>query len=172
MVKQAAVTRIDEYAGWSINQIGVAIVSSRRPPDKAINVIGNLHVTSPQSIITPNFTAKTQRAQRKDNFLLPLRGRQRKKKSIATRHFWILNARRVCSLLLSVLSTKNNKINKLCVLCASNEQSEWAVNYRIKTDSSDDPMLLHFVCAQLRSQPTASARHPHSCPWVPGAGAV
>jgi uncharacterized protein YlxP (DUF503 family) len=53
MVKQAAVPGIDEHAGWSRYQIGVAIVSSRRAPDKAINVIGNFHVTSPQSIITP-----------------------------------------------------------------------------------------------------------------------
>jgi len=28
--------------------------------------------------------------------------------------------------------TENNKISILCVLCGSNERSEWAVNYRIK----------------------------------------
>ena len=50
-------------------------------------------------------------AQRNDTFLLPLRGRQ-KKKTIATRYFWALN--------------------NLCDLCGSNERSEWAVNYRIK----------------------------------------
>jgi hypothetical protein len=47
------------------------------------------------------FTAKTQRAQRKDNFILSLRKRQ------------------------------NNKINNLCALCVSNERSEWAVSYSI-----------------------------------------
>jgi hypothetical protein len=58
------------------------------------------------------FTAKTQRAQRKDNFLFPL-------------------------IPLKAGSTENNKISKLCFLRGSNEQSEWAVNYRIKTDSGD-----------------------------------
>jgi hypothetical protein len=31
--------------------------------------------------------------------------------------------------LFSVLSTENNKINNLWVLCGSNERSEWAVRY-------------------------------------------
>ena len=48
--------------------------------------------------------------------------------------FWALNARRACFLLFSVLSTESNKINNLCVLCVSNERSEWAVSYRIKTE--------------------------------------
>jgi len=58
------------------------------------------------------FTAKTQRAQRKDNFLFPL-------------------------IPLKAGSTENNKKSKLCFLRGSNEHSEWAVNCRIKTDSSD-----------------------------------
>jgi hypothetical protein len=49
------------------------------------------------------------------------------KKSIATRYFWVLNDRRACFLLFSVLSTENNKINNLWVLCGSNERSKWAV---------------------------------------------
>ena len=51
----------------------------------------------------------------------------KRKKSIATRYFGLLNARRACFLLFSVLSTENNKINNLWVLCVSNERSEWAV---------------------------------------------
>jgi hypothetical protein len=50
-----------------------------------------------------------------------------------------ISARRACFLLFSGVpvllkagSKENNKIDKLCVLCGSNEQSEWAVSYRIK----------------------------------------
>jgi len=50
-----------------------------------------------------------------------------RKKSIATRYFWVLNARRACFLLFSVLSTENHKIYQLWVFCDSNERSEWAV---------------------------------------------
>jgi len=32
-------------------------------------------------------------------------------------------------------STENNKINNLSGLCGSNEQSEWAVSYCIKTEA-------------------------------------
>jgi len=51
----------------------------------------------------------------------------KEKHSIATRYFWVLNARRAWFLLYSVLSTENNKIYHLWVLCDSNERSEWAV---------------------------------------------
>jgi hypothetical protein len=76
------------------------------------------------------FTAKTQGAQRKDAFLLPLRGRQKKK---INRYaiFFTTNAHRAWFLLFSVLSTENNKINNLSGLCDSNERSEWAVSYGI-----------------------------------------
>jgi len=77
------------------------------------------------------FTAKAQRAQRKDTFLLPLRGRQKKKNQSLRDIFFTITARRACFLLFSVLSTENNKINNLSDLCDSNERSEWAVSYRI-----------------------------------------
>ena len=44
MIKEFAVTGVDEHAGGSIDQIAVAIVGGRRPPDKSMHVIGNLHV--------------------------------------------------------------------------------------------------------------------------------
>jgi len=51
------------------------------------------------------FTAKSQRAQRKDTFLLPL-GRRQKKKINRYAIFYTLNARRACFLLFSVLSQR------------------------------------------------------------------
>jgi len=43
----------------------------------------------------------------------------KEKESIAARYCGSVNARRACFLLFSVLSTENNKIDKLCVLCGS-----------------------------------------------------
>ena len=77
-----------------------------------------------------------RRRERKEKILFFCRWEDgKRKKSIATRCFSALNARRACCLLFSVLSTENNKINKLCVLCDSNERSEWAVSSFIITEA-------------------------------------
>jgi hypothetical protein len=47
------------------------------------------------------------------------------------------------------LSTENNKINNLCVLCVSNaplnRQGEWAVSYRINTAGSGHIFTAHSL---------------------------
>ena len=42
-------------------------------------------------------------------------------------------------------STENNKINKLCVLCDSNERSEWAVNKKGERHDLDSKSVQTFV---------------------------
>jgi len=68
------------------------------------------------------FHRKVAKSAKKRYFSFAAGEDGKRKKSIATRYFLILNARRARFLLFSVLSTENNKTNDLCVLCASNER--------------------------------------------------
>jgi hypothetical protein len=63
-------------------------------------------------LIDMNFIgqAEPQSAQRKDTFLLPLREGKRKR-LIATRYFWILNALRACFLLFSGVPVPLSGVN-------------------------------------------------------------
>jgi hypothetical protein len=43
VIKQFTVAGVDEYTGWSVNQIGIAVVGGSRFPYKGVYVIDDFH---------------------------------------------------------------------------------------------------------------------------------
>jgi hypothetical protein len=43
VIKQFTVAGVDEYTGWSVNQIGIAVVGGSRFPYKGVDVIDDFH---------------------------------------------------------------------------------------------------------------------------------